>query len=61
MALNFGLALDSFYHGPLAKQGDVVKVPQFSIIRGPLKVGEVSLTKLRPGLCQVAVQYSTNI
>jgi hypothetical protein len=39
---------------PLAKQGDVGKLPQFFSRwgEGPLKVGEDSLTKLRPGIVQ---------
>ena len=51
------IAVTSFYHSTLAKQGDVGKEPQFSIRRrgvgGVQKVGEVSLTKLRPGWRQV--------
>ena len=47
----------SFPHGPLAKQGDVGKVPKFSIFRGrgggPQKVGEVLLIKQSPGWCLV--------
>ena len=37
---------NSFPHGPLAKQGDVVREPQFFFFffRGPLKIGEVSFT-----------------
>ena len=44
-----------FPHDPLAKQVDVGKVPQFfsGWGEGPLKVGEILLTKLRPGWRQV--------
>ena len=43
-----------FSHGPLAKQGEVGKVSQFSRgWAGPIKVVEVPLTKLRPGWRQV--------
>ena len=48
------ICISLFSQGPYAKQGDVVKVPRL-IIRGrePLKVGEVSLTELRPDWRQV--------
>ena len=44
----------TFSQGPLAKQGDLVKEPQFSRERwGPQNVEEVALPILRPGWRQV--------
>jgi hypothetical protein len=52
-----------FPHCPLANQAYVGNVPQLSInmimIRGHLKIGEVTLTKLRPGWRQLVVHFST--
>jgi hypothetical protein len=55
----FGAAKPSFTrkgfsHGPLAKQGDVGRVPLFmenmeNMEKSPLKIGEVAETKIRPG------------
>ena len=48
----FQFFTNDFSYDPLAKQGNEGREPQF-FFRGPLKIGEVLLTKLRPGWGQV--------